>query len=164
MVEDDMIAAIRVLDPPDVLDGDVRDYERMIVELIGADALPDSDEAQWKLSSAGPCALRADLGDLGAASVFLGEAAVDSRSSTIELLVVEQACNSGQGAAGRVSVEVETDVDEVRLVVGVKPRGGVQTCPSNPPTPVTVELDEPLGDRRVVDASRYPPREIEPRG
>ena len=33
-------------------------------------------------------------------------------------------------------------------------------CPSNPPTPFTVDLDEPLGDRLLLDASTLPPRPI----
>ena len=35
----------------------------------------------------------------------------------------------------------------------------MQTCPSNPPARVVVELREPLGDRRLLDAGVFPPAE-----
>ena len=162
-VEDERLEAVRELDPPETLDGALRDHERLAVALVGAAALPDSDEDRWEMVSAGACVLQADLGELGPASVTLdGPARLDDADSQLELLVVEQACASGEDAAGRVRVDVTTTDDEIRLVVGVEPRGGDQNCPSNPPTPVTVDLDEPIAGRRVVDAGRYPPIEITP--
>jgi len=48
----------------------------------------------------------------------------------------------------------------VELVIGVEAPPGGQTCPSNPPTPFTIELDEPLGDRTLTDVAVYPEREL----
>jgi hypothetical protein len=160
VIEGTRLGAIRVLDPPDTLDGDVRDHERVMVELIGDAAGPDVSNG-WMMTSAGPCVLRAELGHLGPASVFLdGDGSLDPNTSKLDLLVVEQSCASGQSATGRVQVDVDATADEIRLLVGVEPAEGAQTCPSNPATPVTVDLDEPIGDRRVVDVSRYPEREV----
>lgn len=160
VVEDERLTAIRQLDRPDVLDGVVRDHERLEVTRLEEPAPPETDEDGWMASSSGPCALQADLGGLGSASVHLDGEAFDAAASQLRLLVVEQACASGEDASGRVAVEVDADDDQIRLLVGVEPPGGDQTCPSNPATPVTVDLDEPVGDRRVVDVARYPPREV----
>lgn len=39
----------------------------------------------------------------------------------------------------------------------VIPKPGEQHCESNPATPYTVELDEPLGQRRLLDGGVQPP-------
>lgn len=155
------IGAIRPLDPPDVLDGEVRDHERLVVELLGEPGDGEADADGWMVTSAGPCTLRADLDGLGAATVLLDPDAPPSEDDTsLSLWVVERACASGQPATGRVVASVQGSDHEVRLVVGVEPLEGEQTCPSNPPTPITVELDGPLDGRRLVDAARLPPIEL----
>lgn len=165
VVEEDRLAAIRELDPPDTtggVGGEVRDHERLEVSLLDEPMPPETDEEGWMVSSSGPCVLQADLGDLEpVAAVHLDdEAPPDDGTAELPLLVVEQGCASGQPATDRVEVEVDESADEIRLIVGVQPPRGDQTCPSNPATPVTVELDEPVGERRVVDASRHPPAEV----
>jgi hypothetical protein len=161
-VENDRLGAIRPLEPPDVLDGEVRDHERLVVERVGEAGGEEADADGWMASSAGPCTLRADLDGLGAATILLDPDAPRSNDDTsLSLWVVEPACASGRPATGRVVTSVDETDDEIRLVVGVEPAGGDQECPSNPPTPITVELDEPLGDRPLVDAARLPPIELE---
>lgn len=162
LIEDERLGAIRPLDPPDVLDGEVRDHERLVVERIGEGGGEEADDDGWMPTSAGPCALRAELDGLGAATVLLDPGAPpDADDTSLSLWVVEQACASGRPATDRVVVSVEESVDEVRFIVGVEPSGGDQSCPSNPPTSVTIELDEPVGERRLVDAARLPPTRLE---
>lgn len=112
----------------------------------------------WYVESSGMCALTVDLGDLNVPAVEL-QTAPDPTSPELRLLVNEDTCNSGEDAEGRIEVVSldETD-DRVSLVLGVRPRAGMQTCPSNPPTPFTVTLSEPLGERKVVNASLADPR------
>jgi hypothetical protein len=161
-VEDALLGAIRPLDPPEVLDGEVRDHERLVVERMGEPGDGEADAEGWMVTSAGPCALRAVMDGLGAATVLLDpDAPPESGATSVSLWVVEGACASGMPATDRVVVSVEESADEVRFVVGVEPLGGDQSCPSNPPTPVNVELDEPIGERRLVDAARLPPIELE---
>jgi hypothetical protein len=82
-------------------------------------------------------------------------------ATSIDLLVHERACASGQSAEGRVEIiDVQETEDQVRLRIGVRPREGGQDCPGNPPTPFTVDLSEPLGERKIVDASIVPPRTV----
>ena len=149
---DEQLAAVRPLDPPDVLDGEVRDHERLVVSLV---------EEEWQPTSAGPCALRAVLDGLGPGTVLLDPSAPPSAADTsLSLLVVEQACASGQPATDRVTVTVDETDDEVRLVVGVRGVEGGADCQGNPPTPVVVELGQPLGERTIVDAGRLPAIEV----
>ena len=42
----------------------------------------------------------------------------------------------------------------------VRPLDGPATCPSNPPTPYTLRLDRPLGDRTLADGGTIPPRPV----
>lgn len=114
----------------------------------------------WYGASTGRCALTVDLGDLTVPRVEF-QAPPDPLSNELRLLVTEETCNGGDDAEGRIEVVsiAETD-DHVSLVLGVRPRGGINACPSNPATPFTVTLSEPLGEREVVDASLASPRPL----
>ena len=68
---------------------------------------------------------------------------------------------SGQSAERRIELVALTETtEEVQLWIGVRPRSGGQHCQGNPATPFTIELDQPLGDREIVDVSVMPPRPI----
>jgi len=112
----------------------------------------------WYVDKSDTCALTVDLGDLTVPAIKL-QSPPDPMSQELRLLVNEETCNSGEDAEGRIEVVSldETD-DRVSLVLGVRPRGGMQDCPSNPATPFTVTLSEPLGEREVVDAGLADPR------
>jgi hypothetical protein len=114
----------------------------------------------WYGASTSRCALTVDLGDLTVPGVEF-QSPPDPLSQELRLLVTEQTCNGGDDADGRIEVMSldETD-DRVSLVLGVRPRGGINACPSNPATPFTVTLSEPLGGREVVDASLANPRPL----
>jgi hypothetical protein len=161
-VDDEHLSAVRELDEPeqDAPDLGARTHERLEVRLAPAESVVASDEDVWMLWSAGPCALQAQLDGLGSAVLTL--AATPAPDDTeVALEVYEQACASGRSAEDRVRlVDLEVTDDQVRLVIGVEPLDGAQTCPSNPPTPMVVELPEPVGDREVVDAGVLPPRPL----
>jgi hypothetical protein len=148
---------------PEPRDSD--DGERRTHELLGIEWTDQTEEGGegWQLWRHGDCALRYDLGDLGGAIVALDpDNSPDPTSATVHLLVTEAACASGKPADGRVTLErlVERE-DRVEVVVAVEPLpGDGQNCPSNPPTPFTVELDESLGERTLVDVAVYPEREL----
>lgn len=155
----DTVGLIRALEEPERSGpGDIRTHDHVrALRSRGATNVPDGD---WVLDSAGVCAPRLDLGRLEQADLTLVHVP-DPAATEIALEVYERACNSGEAAHGRVEVVRQDVTDgEVRLVIGVRPRGGNHECPSNPPTPVTVELDEPLGDRTVVDAAVLPPQPV----
>lgn len=163
VVEDgaERVALLRELDGPEDLGaGDVRTHEMLVIEWTDAPNLDPSPT--WVLTAAQTCALRADLGELGTATLTLDPEhppVPDARE--LHLLVTEMACNNGEDAEGRVRLSaLAVRDDAVAVTVGVEPRTGDANCPSNPPTPFVVELDEPLGDRVVLDASVHPAREV----
>ncbi|MGF6824510.1 hypothetical protein M2317_003439 [Microbacterium sp. ZKA21] len=136
---------------------DVVIYDRMA-------ELPATGEAGWMLTSSSSCALTLDASPFGPGNVALDSSAVPAAdSTTLALRVTERACNSGEDAEGRVElVSLEETEDAVIIRVAVRPRegDGAYTCQSNPPTPFTVELAEPLGDREVLDGSLVVPQPI----
>ena len=76
----------------------------------------------------------------------------DPTSTSLTIFVVEQGCTSGQ-APSITEPEVELGASTVTIAVRTRERFALSgSCPSNPPTPVEVELGEPLGDRVLVDA------------
>lgn len=157
--DDSRVDLVRELeDPVDNGGGDVRTHESISLERIsGASNVADGT---WLLTSAGPCAQRLPAGPgLEAADVTLATEPVP-QARALELLVRERECASGQDADGRIEVDVEETAEEVLLRIGVRPPGGGQDCPTNPATPFTVELTEPLGEREVVDASVVPARPV----
>ena len=81
---------------------------------------------------------------------------------TIEFtaLVTENACAGGQSSVGRVvGPDISYSDEAVTVTFNVRGSGGMNTCPSNPATPVVVRLGEPLGDRVLLDGGTDPPRE-----
>ena len=154
--DDRLVVARELTQPQDPDDDILRTHDLISVRDV------DAPNAQgWMLDQATQCAPQRVLDGLGEAQVWLA-AEPDPSATTIDLLIVEMACNSGEDAEGRVRVVEQSEAtDAVELLVAVEPRGGDASCPSNPATPLTVELAEPLGDRALVDTSVYPPRPLE---
>jgi hypothetical protein len=81
-------------------------------------------------------------------------------SQEIQVLVMEQACDSGRLATGRVAQSVRYEDARVLVELAVRlPAASadtVVTCPANPWTPYLVQLSEPVGRRDLFDASPDP--------
>lgn len=75
---------------------------------------------------------------------------------TLQLLVAEQDCASGQPATGLIASDVRYDKDAVTVWVNVRKRTEDRSCPGNPDTPYEIKLEEALGDRKVLDGNRTP--------
>jgi hypothetical protein len=125
-------------------------------------ALDDRDH-----KSSTTCVLNYDLSPLTAAEIRLDPSAPpDPSSRELALLVTERACNSGQNAEGRVRlVELIETADAVKVMIGVDPTrtdGAMgYTCLPNKPTPFTVTLAGPLGDRAILNGNLVDARPIE---
>jgi hypothetical protein len=119
----------------------------------------EQGEGPWRSWSSSPCALRLDLGGVGMPTVVLAHAP-DPASRDLDLLVTEHECTSGEGAEGRIEVaSLAESADRVEVVLAVRPlESSFVTCQGNPGTPFTVSLEEPVGDRTVVDAGLVLPR------
>lgn len=157
---EERVDLVRELEEPiDNGGGDVRTHESLtLAKIRGANNVPDGT---WLLMQAGPCAPRLVTDDDLAAADLTLPAEPAPEATSIEILVHERACASGQSAEGRIEVvDLEETVDQVRLRIGVRPPDGGQDCQGNPPTPFTIELSEPLGARQIVDASIVPPRVV----
>ncbi len=82
----------------------------------------------------------------------------DPASTELQVLINERDCASGQPPIGRgVLPVVVSDENRIVITVLVAPVAGSATCPSNPWHPVTIDLDEALGDRQILDGSTLPP-------
>ena len=120
------------------------------------------DGGAWEVEGWGGCPLQPDVGQgLGIASFRVApDNELDPAATEIAVAVTERACNSGEDASGRIVVAaIDADDDSVTVTLAVRPRGGAQTCPSNPDTPFVLELPEPLGDRALLDGSQVPARD-----
>ena len=86
---------------------------------------------------------------------------VDPDSTTLRILVSEAGCSGAADPTERMRPPevIETDT-EIRIAVAVVPPDGPQTCPGNPPVPLTIELSAPIGDRAVLDGIRVPPEPL----
>ena len=90
------------------------------------------------------------------------EAAIDPDTTEVDVLVQEDSCDSGRGPDGRVrdpEITYGADVVVVTFPVTARDEGGAFTCQSHPPAEVTLELDQPLGDRVLLDGSTWPAHE-----
>lgn len=138
--------------------GVLDDHELRVIAPLG--------DEPWMLGRAASCALSRDPDPLAPADVALDETDPPSPDDeSVSLLVTERACNGGRDAAGRVRLVHLAETDEaVTVWAAVEPEEGDASCPSNPPTPFTVDLAEPLGDREILDGSLATPRPIQPYG
>jgi len=111
------------------------------------------EDGQWRLADWENCVLEQVRQGYDNADVELDPAfALTPDATALHFLVTERACNSGQTAEGRVElVEKAEFEDAVEVYLAIRPADGPADCQGNPPTPFVVELDEPLGDRRISD-------------
>ena len=118
----------------------------------------ESREGTWTYVRSGQCQLRPTLEGIEAASWVLAPGQQITRDSKIfDVLVTEASCSSGQSPEGRIvpaaAIYQETSIT---VIFGVRPLPGAQTCQGAPPATATLELEEPLGDRRLLDGSVFP--------
>lgn len=112
----------------------------------------------WEYVRSGQCDLMLALNGLELAR---WERASDEKpapsSRTVSVMVTELGCASGKPPAGRIVQAAEAYLDDLIVVIlGTRPLPGPQTCEPGPPSEFTIELDEPLGDRMLIDGSNLP--------
>jgi hypothetical protein len=88
----------------------------------------------------------------------------DPGADRVTVMATERACAGGEAPVDRDVRAVILDEDErsVWVVILVEPPRGFSTCQGNPAFPFEVDLGAPLGDRRILDASVYPPERVWP--
>lgn len=148
---------------------DERVAEYIAAEPPGVDpafvsATIENQGGRWKLTGWGQCRPAIVLQGLSRTTWILDPEvpAPAAGATTFTALVTETECTSGQAMGGRLlPPSITYGQDSVFVVFAALPQvnQGFATCPSNPPTRVVVELREPLGPRRLLDAGVFPPAE-----
>lgn len=88
---------------------------------------------------------------------------VSASSTAIDVLVREWACTGDLTAEGRVVVDaLRYEAGAVVVTLAIVPLGGAHDCLGHPDTEFTIALDEPLGDRPLIDGRTGAPPTIEP--
>ncbi len=113
----------------------------------------------WTLTGWGTCHLVVEAPGFGNATMVLDpDTEPDPTSTELNVLINERDCANGEPPTGRqVKPVVVADGDRLVVTVLVEPIAGDASCPGNPWHPITITLDEPLGDRQVFDGSTVPP-------
>ena len=149
---------------------DERIAEYVAAEPPGADpafvsaTFENQGGGRWKLAGWGQCRPAIVLEGLSRTTWTLDPdvPAPAADATTFTALVTETECTSGQAMGARLlPPSITYGEEEVLVVFAAQPQisKGFATCPSNPPARVVVELREPLGDRRLLDAGVFPPAE-----
>lgn len=113
----------------------------------------------WTFVRSGQCDLRPVFQGVEAARWELapGEAPT-ADTTTIKALVTEQGCASGRSPDGRVlPAAVVYLADHIAITFATRPLPGAHTCEPGPPAVLLLDLEEPIGDRQLLDASIIPP-------
>lgn len=81
--------------------------------------------------------------------------ALDATTTLIPLIVTDTRCSGGTSPQERLLPPKITYSDEsIGIAILATPLQGFQACPMAPTASVTVTLDQPLGDRTLVDTGR----------
>jgi len=122
-----------------------------------------ANDGTWSYQDSAECQPQRAFDDgLDPATWALPGARPEPEATSFPILVTERGCASGQSSEGRLADPiVEYRDDAVLITTRVEPPVGDSfTCQGNPATEVTVELDEPLGDRQLLDGMWFPPRPV----
>lgn len=152
----------RVVDTPEevVLLAETPDAEEpyAVVHVVPGDGGAINMDG-WGVDSFGGCLPRIDVpDDVSVADWWVDPDAepIGPASESIPALVLENACASGNTAEGRISPPmIIYGATEVTITIVVRSLGDAE-CPGHPPTPYTIELAEPLGDRTLADGGSFP--------
>ncbi len=124
-----------------------------------AHARLEKDADGWRVAGWGQC--RPEIVITGANSatwVLAPDQDIEPGTRTFLADVTERTCTGGSSSADRMREPVVLyEPDRVVVIFTVDPLpDGAYGCPGNPPTRVTVELSEPLGDRQLLDGGTFP--------
>jgi len=128
-------------------------------------ALATARNGSWMMRTSGHCELQPVMpADRSLALLWLDPARLPTPTGrTLRLLLVENACASGQSPAGRIgSPVVVYRPDAVFILITVTRRPGAQDCQGNPEYPYDLTLAEALGSRPLRNAGVLPPAEMLP--
>ena len=112
---------------------------------------------RWSFAGAGDCRPSAVTRDDKVAATWRLLDEPDDSDDELRLFATEESCSSGRKLAPEdFDPRVVYESDRILIALLTKPRKGASTCIGNPSTELTLELDEPIGDREIFDAGFYP--------
>jgi hypothetical protein len=121
------------------------------------------DGIGWRLGGWGGCRPEIVLDGLSLATWVLDPEVPPpgADATTFPAQVTERTCTSGRAMGGRLQPPtISYGPDSVVIVFAAIPlEADAFNCPSNPATPVVVQLREPLGERELLDGAFFPPAE-----
>ena len=116
-------------------------------------------DGTWQWAGSGDCQPRAwgPSGYVGAQwTLDPAFPAPNPSTRVLHILVSEPECSGGGSASGRIGpAYVVVDRYEVHIEIVVKHRSDAEACEPTRPTPATVELQAPLGDRILHDTNQH---------
>ncbi len=81
---------------------------------------------------------------------------------TISVLLMERDCTGARDPGPHLEEPYVVETDETVTIWWATRLPESATCPSNPTVERTITLERPLGERRLLDGSRYPGLPLEP--
>lgn len=103
----------------------------------------------------------ATSGQDAAATAVATDQVEATADATINLKVSEIECTSARDPEPFLGDPVITETSEAVTVYWTTEQAtGEATCPGNPWVPRSAQLEEPLGDRELLDGSTYPPQVV----
>lgn len=120
------------------------------------------EDGKWAFAGSGGCN-RLMVVPPGGASIgyWWLDPAEGAQTGTTELKVfaTDPNCASGRPTGDRLNPPtVQMTEKSVVITFTAEPITGNQNCPGHPPTPFTVDLGSPVGDRQLLDGAYWPPR------
>ena len=118
------------------------------------------EDGEWGFAGSGDCRLRSiPKGGWRSAEWSLTEDP-EPQDRALEVLATEIECSSGRKLApDEFRSEVRYEQTRISIAVYAAPfEAKSANCIGNPSTNISIELDEPVGEREIYDVSVYPPR------
>jgi hypothetical protein len=85
---------------------------------------------------------------------------IDPQAMQLRGFVLERQCASGQSPEGRIlTPDVDYGARALTVTFSIAPLPGDQDCQGNEPFGVIFELEEPVGERPILDGSTTPARD-----
>jgi hypothetical protein len=139
-------------DPSDYLEVEVKQNDAAHAGLFATGG--------WSVGANGGCALRSVPPSGFDTALWSLDPAVPYAPGATELhiRVSEEGCDSGQLIpADRIYVDVQYAADQVQVTIATRRPLGAQTCPLLlGGSPYVVKLDQPIGNRDVLDGGPWP--------
>ena len=116
---------------------------------------------RWAFAGGGSCRLEVQLTEPEGQPSWVEVTGREAGAGTaIRVLVNERQCTSGRDPLPHLREPQVTYAEDEVVVYWTSDPGTGGTCVGIPPVTTTLDLDEPLGDRVLLDGSTWPPRPV----